>query len=309
MRNKPASPLARGIAALLVFSTVFSSIAAPLKIMPLGDSITGGLSSAMCYRLYLQRLLTAAGYQFDFVGTLKEHLWESLPADSVFDVDHEGHWGMPAYQELLYLGGYLRANLPDIVLLHQGTNDLISLPATMPSDTAIARTVRVMGRFIDTLRAYNPSVKIIVAQIIPGAIDSTSAFFGKFNALLLAMAQAKNTVKSPVYIVDQWTGFDPKADLSDDWHPNASGAHKMAAKWYSALTSAINQTAVQSPRGVITPAGDAGGIFRLDLVTANGRVAGYMAYQPGSHTLGAGVYFIKAPAGSKWWAGRIKTGG
>ena len=47
----------------------------PVKIMPLGDSITYGTEGTYGgYRGYLYDLLAAEGYNFDFVGTLAEYL-------------------------------------------------------------------------------------------------------------------------------------------------------------------------------------------------------------------------------------------
>jgi lysophospholipase L1-like esterase len=49
------------------------------------------------------------------------------------------------------------------------------------------------------------------------------------------------TDKSPVILVDQYSGFDGKADLYDMVHPNASGEEKMAAKWFDAMQNVLKK--------------------------------------------------------------------
>ncbi len=74
------------------FSTVAAlssgnALAAPLKIMPLGDSITDGYNVPGGYRAELWRLLDVAGTHVNFVVSLQSGP-SGLP-----DKDHEGHSG------------------------------------------------------------------------------------------------------------------------------------------------------------------------------------------------------------------------
>ena len=46
-----------------------ANAAVPIKIMPLGDSITLGNGPDHSYRGFLQQKLTAAGYAYDFGGS------------------------------------------------------------------------------------------------------------------------------------------------------------------------------------------------------------------------------------------------
>src|SRR5579883_3358319 len=90
---------------------------APVKIMPLGDSITG---SPGCWRALLWNNLQNTGYtNINFVGTLNNSTACGIP----FDGDNEGHGGYLATnianQNLL--PGWLSATNPDIVMMHLGT--------------------------------------------------------------------------------------------------------------------------------------------------------------------------------------------
>lgn len=58
------------------------------------------------------------------------------------------------------------------------------------------------------------------------------------NQAIPAWAASKNSTTSPIWVVDQYTGFT-SADLKDGIHPSASGDIKMANKFYPALVHAI----------------------------------------------------------------------
>ena len=94
-----------------------------------------------------------------------------------------------------------------------------------------------ISQTIDSLRAVNPNVTVLVAQIIPstGYITATETF----NALLPAMVSAKTTAPSRVVLVDQYTGFSDTTDTDGGIHPNNTGDVKMATQWYSALQTVL----------------------------------------------------------------------
>jgi lysophospholipase L1-like esterase len=55
------------------------------------------------------------------------------------------------------------------------------------------------------------------------------------------LAARLNSPGQPVILVDQAAGFDVASDtIADHVHPNASGAAKMAARWYAALVSILS---------------------------------------------------------------------
>jgi len=75
-----------------------------------------------------------------------------------------------------------------------------------------------------------------VAQIIP--LPAVDKQVQDLNQAIPAWAASKNSTASPIWIVDQWTGFT-SADLKDGIHPSESGDLKMANKFYPALVHAI----------------------------------------------------------------------
>jgi len=99
----------------------------PVKIMPLGDSITRGSGSINTngYRKPLYENLTDNGYNVDFVGSQNDGVFD--------DIDHEGHGGWTDSQiatNIYNNGGsnWISTYTPDIILLHIGTNGLDSNP-------------------------------------------------------------------------------------------------------------------------------------------------------------------------------------
>jgi lysophospholipase L1-like esterase len=202
-----------------------------VKVMALGDSITG---SPGCWRALLWQRLQQAGRasSVDFVGTLP-----GQGCGFTYDGENEGHGGFLATDvaDQNQLPGWLAATGPDVVMMHFGTNDVWSnrSPATI-----LAAFTKLVGQ----MRASNPRMKVLVAQILP-MNPSNCAECGQrvvaFNNAIPAWAAATSTVASPVTVVDQWTGFSTATDTGDGVHPNDSGNQKIANRWYPALTAAL----------------------------------------------------------------------
>jgi len=78
------------LAALGFIACLVSATASPppIRILPLGDSITYGYPVSGGYRLPLYQLLTNGGYNVDFTGTQTDNGAPDLP-----DPHHEGHPG------------------------------------------------------------------------------------------------------------------------------------------------------------------------------------------------------------------------
>jgi hypothetical protein len=213
----------------LAVSQQVASAATPVRIMPLGDSITG---SPGCWRALLWNRLQSSGYtNIDFVGTQSGQSC-GVPYDS----DGEGHGGYlvtnVAGQGLL--PGWLSSTRPDIVLMHFGTNDVWN-------NISASSVLAAYGTLVDQMRASNPRMKIVVAKIIPLAPTQYScpecpARVVALNNAIPAWASGKSTSASPITVVDQWSGFNSGSDTVDGVHPNDSGNAKMSNRWYSALT-------------------------------------------------------------------------
>jgi uncharacterized protein YjdB len=224
--------------------------ASPIRILPLGDSITQGINWTTplynTYRRPLWHLLKNAGYKVDFIGSMNKVMSHNCTVgvpNPDFDQDHEGHSGWRADQILngvghsdcagsgglsLWLGGYT----PDVVLLHLGTNDLIQ-------GQSIESTLSELEGIIKLLRSKNPNVSVLLAKIIPASDSRVSQRIPQLNAQIPALVNRMNTASSRVVLVDMTEGFNALTDLSDGIHPNNSGDQKMAQHWYKALVQVL----------------------------------------------------------------------
>ncbi|AEE45464.1 cellulose binding domain-containing protein [Cellulomonas fimi] len=215
----------------------------PVRIMPLGDSITGNPG---CWRALLWQKLQQGGHtDVDMVGT--------LPAQGcgvAHDGDNEGHGGylvtdVAAQGQLV---GWLAATDPDVVVMHFGTNDVWSARTTQQILDAYTTLVQQM-------RASNPQMRVLVAQIIPVAPPTCAqcpARTAALNAAIPAWAAGITTAQSPVVVVDQATGWVPATDTSDGVHPDEDGIVKLADRWYPALAAVLDGT-TPTPTPTPTP--------------------------------------------------------
>ncbi len=217
---------------------------APIRILPLGDSITHSEGQQYGYRYYLWIRLLDAGINFDFVGSMRRNFvsnpkWPKHRGRS-FDSDHEGHWGWSADQILngfphrkdQRLAEWLKDYTPDIVLIHLGTNDALQRESSFS-------TTNELKLIIETLRKDNPNVVILVAKLIPVRDKLIRPLIDEFNARLDTVAGETGSISSPVIIVDHYSGFDDETDLQDWLHPNQRGEQKMAERWFEAIRNIL----------------------------------------------------------------------
>ncbi|MFN8077853.1 MAG: cellulase family glycosylhydrolase [Kineosporiaceae bacterium] len=224
-----------GASALVAAPAVLapSAQAAPVKIMALGDSITG---SPGCWRALLWQKLTQSGYtNIDFVGTQP-----GQGCGFAYDGENEGHGGelVTNVADQNLMPARLATTNPDVVLMHFATNDVWS---ARTNDQIFAAWTKIVGQ----MRENNPRVKVLVAKIIPvapAACPECPARTVTLNNAIPAWAAGLSTTSSPITVVDQWTGWNPTTDTGDGVHPNDAGIVKMAERWYPAVVSALGGT-------------------------------------------------------------------
>jgi lysophospholipase L1-like esterase len=217
------------------------------RIMLLGDSTT----ASICYRSHLWQMLTQAGHtQFDFIGTRKGDPGCSFKA---YDQDNEGHGGYivtdvlkatstgrpaggdasdPFVSSSADLATWFDGHPADLVLMHFGTNDVWN---SKPPAMILSAYSAILTR----LRANNPNVRMMVAQITP--LNPTSGCatcqtgVPALNSMIPGWATQNSTAQSPVTVVDQYTGFNDATDTMDGVHANDAGSVKIATNWYNAV--------------------------------------------------------------------------
>jgi lysophospholipase L1-like esterase len=201
----------------------FSPHPDPIRIMPLGDSITlgEGDESLQGYRKTLYRELVKSGYDVDFVGAKQDG--QSVPAS--FDHDHQGTPRQKKEELAGAVSGYLTNHPADIVLLHIGTN----------APSIDAEPVR---NILDTIDSFSTDTKVILARIINTyRNDEEHTTVTRFNENVVAMA-VKRTFDD-ISIVDMEGQIHYPVHYADTIHPNPSGYAKMADIWLEALLESL----------------------------------------------------------------------
>ena len=212
--------------------------AAPIRIMPTGDSITEGASGDATYRYFLWQALVNAGNSVDFVGTMTG-VSSGAPKYPNFDQNHEGHSGWRADRMANSATSWATSSAAQIVLLHAGTNDLVQ-------SQTVASTIIDLTNIIKRMRTANPQMTFLMAKIIP--IAGMTSLVQQLNTAIGTLATQMNTATSRVVAVDLYTGFSVTTDLkADGIHPTESGYQKMANNWATALAPFLTSTPPPPP--------------------------------------------------------------
>lgn len=203
----------------------------PIRIMPLGDSITRGhnsgvseLEKQVSYRRDLWHSLHSSGYQVDFVGRLTNGEYYR-PLDG-FDPNHEGRSGFQDRQIANNIYNWLTSNPAHVILLHIGTNELNPDPGDVE-------------HILNEIDRYDESITVVLARIVNR--QTYSSMTTEFNNNIEAMARARIADGDKILIVDMENGAGidysqyPPGDMWDDVHPYATGYTKMAQVWHNTL--------------------------------------------------------------------------
>jgi hypothetical protein len=189
-----------------------------------------------CWRAILaQKLIDAGAPPITFVGTLPPTNCSTPISNSL---PHDGHAGFRATGIVAdnQLPGWLSLTTPDIMMMHLGTNDILSKTA---STTEI---ISAYSTLVDQMRAQKASIRILVAKIIPvspGGCDTCAQATRDLNDAVAEWARGESTVRSEITVVDCWTGFNSTADTVDGIHPNGQGGMKLANAWFGPVRDAI----------------------------------------------------------------------
>ncbi len=207
--------------------------ATPVKIMPLGDSLTSGYSVPTYLSGYRDRLyskLVEAGYDPDFLGSQVDTQNPALP-----DPNHEGHGGYRIDQIDSGISGWLGAVAdPDMILLIIGTNDFSqnNNPAGAPNR---------LNNLISKISSLRPNAKIFLGNL-PLRTDSAAleADQSIYNAAIPGIVSDQVSLGRNVYFVDMHSSFSASGLSSDGVHPNPVGYDAMADVWTQAIMQIVS---------------------------------------------------------------------
>ncbi len=236
----------------------------PVRIMPLGDSLTEGSASGtvpegdatyyISYRKDLFESLKAGGYDVDMVGSLSGGSAYSIPPfDPPFDPNHEGHGGQGPEYIRDNIISWLGSNPAEVILLHIGTNAVNG--STTPAE--ITAAVSQVNQILDNIDSVENSTDTVITVILARIINRMCCTLDEpcdacqnvatFNSELNTMAQGRIALGDKLIVVDMeqgaginyWGYLDPPpegpGDMYGDIHPWTTGYAKMAALWYGTL--------------------------------------------------------------------------
>ncbi|MEV7043466.1 ricin-type beta-trefoil lectin domain protein [Amycolatopsis sp. NPDC051061] len=211
---------------------VQAAAAAPLRVMPLGDSITWGVGSSTgnSYRGALATELSSGGHALDFVGTQRN--------GTMADPDNEGHSGWRIDQIAGIAGSVLAQYRPNVVTLEIGTNDLNQ---NYQVPTAPDR----LHALIDQITTAAPDATVLVGTVIVSTSTTEESNRPAFNRAIPGIVQTEQAAGRHVRLVDM--SALTAADLADQLHPNDSGYQKMAVAFNAGIQDADAAGWIKAP--------------------------------------------------------------
>ena len=243
----------------------------PVRIMPLGDSITEGVCdrpdtcnvpmiqtpgtgygiqscsfnlnlynrAARGYREFLFDKLIEAGVDMTYVGSVQVN--EGLA--------HEGHSAFRTsdIDYCIQNAGWLEQAKPDMILLHVGSAD--AGDGGIPANASLAAL-----RFILThIYQRSPeSTEVILAQVIPAREDSHVNFdpskplvndvLTEYNAGIPAVVEEFRAMGKHVSLVDMREAIQSIDDYDEmGRHPNVVASERMAQVWFEKIMEIVGQ--------------------------------------------------------------------
>ncbi|MEZ0387988.1 MAG: GDSL-type esterase/lipase family protein, partial [Verrucomicrobium sp.] len=266
--------LATAFLALAALISPLSAQAPPVRIMPLGDSITFGSSVPGGYRNKLYQLLTTAGYSVDFVGTQTGNGVASLP-----DPDHQGHGGWRIDELDTNLVGWLSQIAdPDVVLVHIGTNDF---GQNFSTSTAINR----LDGLITKIATLRPFAHIIVTNLMERGEPANTKIQNEFNPFVQARVDAQAALGRRVTFLNMRAAV-PLAEMPDNLHPGQAGYDHMADAWAPAIQAVIGVNGDDSPPQIVRMRGD---VDRTHVKVTFSKPVADSAATPGNFSITGGL--------------------
>ncbi len=234
------------------------SAAHPIKIMPVGDSITDDCEVQYAWRQYLQQYLDSNSVPFVFVGRQVS----TPPRGSLFTkTNHEGYCGTviappgvygpvhnyseaQSYLEKIVPDAFTNAR-PDLILIMIGANDIgrgrdprvvaeSNMPALLDIIFSNVPNANVILDKPTNLRSGN------VSGLLYGNYATNVPIYG---AALQAMVNQRRAQGQNVSLADMFSAVDYKTMfMSDHVHPNATGLKAVAQEWFTRIRAILTDT-------------------------------------------------------------------
>ncbi len=220
--------------------------AGPVRVYPIGDSITYGATFGVSvpavgvgtlvntpggYRGDLDALLTAGSVAHQFVGTRTDNSNPVL--DATGQNHHDGWPGWRVDQIDTAITGWLNGGVqPDVVVIHLGTNDIgqrYDPATTYPTGdgrvnyadatqraTFVADLAARLDALVDKIQTLRPNVRIVVSDVVPiaatGGTGAPHLATRDFAAAAANVVAAEQAGGDKVVFADVYTRFVTTTD-------------------------------------------------------------------------------------------------
>lgn len=213
---------------LFVLGVTMSTSAqfSPVKIMPLGDSLTEGYPQMQGgYRPQFWHRLNGAGFPVELVGSMTDGFPWLQP-------HHEGHSGWTIADLDGQINTWLTTSQPDVILLMIGTNDILSNQHN--------GMMNRMETLIDHIFAARPAARLIVAKLIPINESTMNQRVQAFNAALPNLISAKALTGKRISLIDLYSPFT-FVDLLDGVHLTPEAYTRLGDLWSEAAIRLLRE--------------------------------------------------------------------
>ncbi|KAL7788379.1 carbohydrate esterase family 3 protein [Trichoderma ceciliae] len=207
----------------------------PLRLMPLGGSITYGVGSSdrNGYRKLLHDMLTSDGYVVKMVGSRRSG---TMPNNQ-----NEGWRGFTIDQIKRKACESTPLLFPNLITINAGSNDCLQ-----------NLEIGEIGKRIDMILEYvwhaSPGSTIILSTLLPNLDKTTEQRVLQSNAQFKELALQKSIQRKRIILVDMHGADGPnESDLVDGTHPSDLGYQKMANLWHKGFREAVSKGFLQTP--------------------------------------------------------------
>ena len=250
-----------------------SSATEPVRVYPLGDSITFGTTYRLGvnraempggYRDGLHQLFAERGVAHQFVGTRTDNSTElqrtagqdrhdGWPGFTIGEVAGalDGAAPSPHYGRWLTGNGVRPAVHPDVVVLHLGTNDISREATSRNYANPVVRAVFVeelalrLDTLVDKLQALRPGVRIVLSTVIPILEDAAPGDPHLVPPDYAVAVRELVEAEENVVLADAWSRFVadgvpiPGLVSPDAFHPTPAGYAVLSSVFADAVVAAL----------------------------------------------------------------------
>ena len=228
------------------------SAADPIRILPVGDSITEGFGETGGYRKYLDYELKQQGISFDMVGPQRDGQTSfNYNGQQVqYDGNHAGYggytikqqypipnWGRNGLLERLQEENTVKKEQPDIILLMIGTND-------MTANRNVNDCENDLHSLLDYMIGDMPQNCMIFLASIPEFTQygGNPQRIGNYNNTVKKVASDYENAGKHVRFADVHSSLTTADLASDQLHPNGGGYEKIGKFWAATLVEYLKSS-------------------------------------------------------------------